>query len=46
MKTNELYEDYGYDFEFLGLRSNQINIEPTKESIGSYIDLSPDLKNS
>ena len=31
---------------FLGLRSIQINIEPTKASIGSYIDLSLDLKNS
>ena len=46
MKTMEIYEDYGYDFEFLRLRSIQINIEPTKESIGSYIDLSPDHKNS
>ena len=26
---------------FLGLRSIQINIEPTKASIGSYIDLPP-----
>ena len=41
----EIYDDYGYDFEFLGLRSIQINIEPTKASIGSYIDLPPDLKN-
>ena len=37
----EIYEGYGYDFEFLGLRSIQINIEPTKASIGSYIDLPP-----
>ena len=28
------------------MRSIQINIEPTKASIGSYIDLPPDLKNS
>ena len=42
----EIYEGYSYDFEFLGLRSIQINIEPTKASIGSYIDLPPDLKNS
>ena len=41
-----IYEGYGYDFEFLGIRSIQLNIEPTKESIGSYIDLPPDLKNS
>ena len=37
----EIYEGYGYDFEFLGLRSIQINIEPIKASIGSYIDLPP-----
>ena len=42
----EIYEVYGHDFELLGLRSIQINIEPTKASIGSYIDLPPDLKNS
>ena len=42
----EIYEGYGYDFEFLGIRSIQLNIEPTKASIGSYIDLPPDLKNS
>ena len=41
----ETYEVYGYDFEFLGLRSTEINVEPTKVSIGSYIDLPPDLKN-
>ena len=41
-----IYGGYGYDFKFLGLRSIQKNIEPTKASIGSYIDLSPDLKNS
>ena len=37
----QIYEGYGYDFDFLGLRSIQINIEPTKASIGSYIDLPP-----
>ena len=41
----EIYEGYGYDFEFFGIRSIQLNIEPTKGSIGSYIDLPPDLKN-
>ena len=41
-----IYEGFGYDFEFLGLRSIQIKIEPIKASIGSYIDLPPDLKNS
>ena len=43
---NEMYEGYGNDFEFLGIRSIQLNNEPTKASIGSYIDLPPDLKNS
>ena len=42
----EIYEGFGYDFQFLGLRSIQIYFEPTKASIGSYIDLPPDLKNS
>ena len=42
----ELYESYVYDFEFLGLRSILISIEPIKASIGSYIELPPDLKNS
>ena len=42
----EIYEGYRYDFEFLGLRSIPLNIEPTKTSIGSYIDLPPDLRNS
>ena len=42
----EIYEGYGYDIEFLGIRSIQLNIEPTKASIGSYMDLPPDLKNS
>ena len=42
----EIYEGYGHDFEFLGLRSIQLSIAPIKASIGSYIDLPPDLKNS
>ena len=42
----EINEDYIYDFEFIGLRSIQISIEPTKASIGSYIYLPPDLNNS
>ena len=42
----EIYEGYGYDFEFLGLRSIQLYIEPTKASIGTHIDLPADLKNS
>ena len=37
----EIYEDYGYGFEFLGLRSIQINIEPTKASTGCYTNLTP-----
>ena len=42
----QIYEGYGYDFEFLGIRRIQLFIEPTKASIGSYIDLPQDLKNS
>ena len=42
----EIYEGFSYDFEFLGVKSIQINIEQTKASIGSYIGLPPDLKNS
>ena len=42
----ETYESYGYDFKFLGIRSIQLNIEPTKASIGTHIDLPADLKNS
>ena len=42
----EIYEGYGYDFEFLGIRSIQLNIEPTKASIGTHIDLPADLENS
>ena len=42
----EIYEGYGYDFEFPGIRSIKLNIEPTKASNGSYTDLPPDLKNS
>ena len=42
----EIYEGYGYDCEFLGITNFQLNIEPTKASIGSFIDLPPDLKNS
>ena len=42
----EIYEGYGYDFEFLGLRTIQIKIGPTKASIGSYINFPPNLNNS
>ena len=31
----EIYAGFGCDFEFLGLRSIEINIEPTNASIGS-----------
>ena len=34
----------GYDFEFLGVGSSQLNFEPTKASFGGYIDLPPDVK--
>ena len=36
---SKIYEGYAYDIEFLGLGSNQINIEP-------IIDLPPDQQNS
>ena len=42
----EVYEGYGYDFEFLGIRSIQLSMEQTKASIGTHIDLPADLKNS
>ena len=44
--AEEIYEGYDYDFEFLGIRSIQLNIEPTKASIDTHIDLPADLKNS
>ena len=40
----ETYEGYDYDFPFLGIRSIQLNIEPTKASIGTRIDLPADLR--
>ena len=42
----EIYEGYGYDFEFLGIRSFQLKTEPIKASFGIHIDLPADLKNS
>ena len=42
----ERYEDYGYDFECLGLRSIQINIEPDKASNGSYVDFLPPISRT
>ena len=42
----EIYQGYGYGFEFLGIRSIQLNIETTKASVGTYIDSPADLKNS
>ena len=35
----ELYEGYGYDYEFLGISDMQLNIERTKPSLGSYTEL-------
>ena len=43
---NEVYESYGYDFGLLGVRSIQLNNEPTKLSIRSFIDFPTDLQNS
>ena len=42
--TRETYEDYGYDYEFLGITDIQLNIERTKPSLGSYIELPPNLR--
>ena len=40
----EIYEGYGYDYEFLGITDIQLNIERTKPSLGSYIELPPNLR--
>ena len=40
----ETYKDHGYEFVFLQVGSIQMKIEPTKASIGNYLDLAPDLK--
>ena len=42
--TRETYEGYGYDYEFLGITDIQLNIERTKPSLGSYIELPPNLR--
>ena len=42
--TGETYEGYGYDYEFLGITDIQLNIERTKPSLGSYIELPPNLR--
>ena len=40
----ETYEGYGYDYEFLGITDIQLNIERSKPSLGSYIELPPTLR--
>ena len=42
--ARETYEYYGYDYEFLGITDIQINIERTRPSLGSFIELPPNLK--
>ena len=42
--TRETYEGYGYDYEFLGITDIQLNIERTKPSLVSYIELPPNLR--
>ena len=42
--TRETYEGYGYDYEFLGITDIQLNIERTKPSLESYIELPPNLR--
>ena len=41
----ETYEGYGYDYEFIGIKDMQINIERTKPSLGSYTELPPGLRD-
>ena len=42
--ARETYEGYGYDYEFLGITDIQLNIEKTKRSLGSYVELPPTLR--
>ena len=42
--TRETYEGYGYDYEFLGITDVQLNIERSKPSLGSYIEIPPNLR--
>ena len=43
--VRETYEDYGYNYEFIGITDMQINIERTKPSLGSYSELPPGLRD-
>ena len=43
--VRETYEGYGYDYEFIGITDMQINIQRTKPSLGSYIELPSGLKD-
>ena len=42
--TRETYEGYGYDYEFLGITDIQLNIERTKPSLRSYIEIPLNLR--
>ena len=42
--VKELYEGYGYDYEFIGISDVQLNIERTQPSLGSYTELPPGLR--
>ena len=37
--VKEIYEGYGYNYEFIGISDVQLNIERTKPSLGSYTEL-------
>ena len=42
--TRETYGGHGYDYEFLEITDNQLNIERTKPSLGLYVELPPNLR--
>ena len=42
--TRETYEGYGYDYEFLGITDNKLNIKRTQPSLGLYVELPQNLR--
>ena len=43
--VKETFEGYGYDYEFIGITDKQVSIEKTKQSLGSYTQLPPGLRD-
>ena len=43
--VKEIYEGYGYDYDFIGISDVQLSIERTKPSLGSYNALPPRLRS-